>query len=165
MGGGRVDPARAAGLRGRRCGSRSSTTRPGRNDYSRAEAPAIVQGIQLYHVQGNGWNDIGYNFLVDRFGTVYEGRFGGIDRNVVGAHAQGFNTGSVGIALIGDLRHRRPAGRGGWTRSCRLLAWRLDLAHVDPLSTLQRDLVGERALRERHPRASCARSPAIVTPG
>jgi uncharacterized protein with LGFP repeats len=81
----------------------------GSNDYTRAEAPAIVKGIQLYHVQGNGWNDIGYNFLVDRFGTVYEGRFGGIDRNVVGAHALGFNTGSVGIAVIGTYGSTQPS--------------------------------------------------------
>ena len=85
----------------------------GRNDYTRAEAPAIVKGIQLFHVQGNGWNDIGYNFLVDRFGTIYEGRFGGVDRNVIGAHALGFNTESVGIALLGTYGtpHRRPRPR------------------------------------------------------
>ena len=107
----------------------------GRNGYSQAEAAAIVRGIQLYHVKGNGWNDIGYNFLVDRFGTVYEGRFGGIDRNVVGAHAQGFNTGSVGVALIGTYDTTGPPAAAE-DALARLLAWRLDLAHVDPLATL-----------------------------
>jgi len=107
----------------------------GRNDYTRAEAAAIVKGIQLYHVQGNGWNDIGYNFLVDRFGTVYEGRFGGMDRNVVGAHAQGFNTGSVGIALLGTYGTTTPSA-AAQEAIARLLAWRLDLAHVDPTAFL-----------------------------
>ncbi len=107
----------------------------GRNDYSRAEAAAIVTGIQLFHVQGNGWNDIGYNFLVDRFGTIYEGRFGGIDRNVVGAHALGFNTGSVGIALLGTYGDAKPSA-AAQDAIARLIAWRLDLAHVDPTSFL-----------------------------
>ena len=107
----------------------------GSNDYTRAQAPAIVKGIQLYHVQGNGWNDIGYNFLVDRFGTIYEGRFGGIDRNVVGAHALGFNTGSVGIALIGSYGSTQPS-KAAQDAIARLVAWRLDLAHVDPTSFL-----------------------------
>jgi hypothetical protein len=107
----------------------------GSNSYSRAEAAAIVRGIQLFHVQGNGWNDIGYNFLVDRFGTVYEGRYGGIERNVVGAHAQGFNTGSVGVALIGTYG-QAPPPQASQDALERLLAWRLDLAHVDPLTTL-----------------------------
>jgi hypothetical protein len=107
----------------------------GRNAYTRAEAPAIVKAIQLYHVQGNGWNDIGYNFLVDRFGTIYEGRYGGVDRNVVGAHARGFNTGSTGIALLGTYGSATPtpAAEAALTK---LLAWRLDVAHVDPLSLL-----------------------------
>jgi hypothetical protein len=107
----------------------------GTNGYSRAEAPAIVRGIQLFHVKGNGWNDIGYNFLVDRFGTIYEGRFGGVDRNVIGAHALGFNTGSVGIALLGTYGNTAPSA-AAQDAIARLIAWRLDLAHVDPTSTL-----------------------------
>ena len=107
----------------------------GRNAYSRAEAAAIVKGIQLYHVKSNGWNDIGYNFLVDRFGTVYEGRFGGSERNVVGAHAQGFNTGSVGIAVLGTYGGAAPS-QAAQQAVADLIAWRLDLAHVDPAGLL-----------------------------
>ncbi|HLE99011.1 MAG TPA: N-acetylmuramoyl-L-alanine amidase [Gaiellaceae bacterium] len=107
----------------------------GRNDYTRAAAPAIVKAIQLYHVQGNGWNDIGYNFLVDRFGTIYEGRFGGVDRNVVGAHAAGFNTGSVGVAVLGTYGSTS-ISKAAEDALARLLAWRLDLAHVDPTGSL-----------------------------
>jgi flagellar hook assembly protein FlgD len=107
----------------------------GHNGYTRAEAAAIVKGIQLFHVQGHGWNDIGYNFLVDRFGTIYEGRFGGVDRNVVGAHAQGFNTGSVGIALLGTYENSPPSA-AAQEAIARLIAWRLDLAHVDPTAFL-----------------------------
>jgi N-acetylmuramoyl-L-alanine amidase len=99
------------------------------------QSAAIVRGIQTYHVKGNGWNDIGYNFLVDRFGQVFEGRGGGIDRNVVGAHAEGFNTGSVGVATIGTFSGSSIASAGR-RALVRLLAWRLDLAHVDPTSRL-----------------------------
>jgi flagellar hook assembly protein FlgD len=104
----------------------------GQNNYTRAESPAIVKAIELYHVQGNGWNDIGYNYLVDRFGTIYEGRYGGIERNVVGAHALGFNTGSTGIAVLGTYGSAAPS-RAAQDALAQLLAWRLDLAHVDPL--------------------------------
>ena len=106
----------------------------GANGYTAAQAPAIVKAIQLYHVKGNGWNDIGYNFLVDRFGTVYEGRYGGIERNVVGAHAEGFNTGSVGVAVIGEYSSLAVAAKARSSLAA-LLAWRLDIAHVDPAST------------------------------
>src|ERR671919_204068 len=108
-----------------------------RNQPSYADAVrfSIVKGIQLYHVKGNGWNDIGYNFLVDRFGTVYEGRFGGIERNVVGAHARGFNTGSVGIAGLGAYSGATPS-KAAQEAVANLIAWRLDLAHVDPAGLL-----------------------------
>jgi hypothetical protein len=106
----------------------------GMNGYTRLQAPAIVRAIELYHVKGNGWNDIGYNALVDRFGTVYEGRAGGVDENVVGAHAKGFNTGSFGIAVMGDFRTVDPPA-AAVDALVRTLAWRLDLGHVDPLAT------------------------------
>jgi len=107
----------------------------GANAYTRAESAAIVRGIEIYHVKGNGWWDLGYNFLVDKYGQVFEGRYGGVDRNVVGAHTMGFNIGSVGVAVIGDY------GSSGISPAAarsleELLAWRLDVAHVDPLSTL-----------------------------
>jgi flagellar hook assembly protein FlgD len=102
---------------------------------SSAQSAAIVRGIQTYHVRGNGWDDIGYNFLVDRFGQIFEGRGGGITENVIGAHAQGFNTGSVGIAVLGTFSGSAiPAGARRALVS--LLAWRLDLAHVNPTSRL-----------------------------
>jgi hypothetical protein len=107
----------------------------GSNTYTRAQSAAIVRAIQLYHVRGNGWNDIGYNFLVDKYGQVFEGRFGGAERNVVGAHAEGFNTGSVGVALLGTYSSAQPSAQA-ITAIANLLAWRLDVGHVDPLSRL-----------------------------
>jgi hypothetical protein len=109
----------------------------GSNSYTKAQSASIVRAIELYHVQGNGWNDIGYNFLVDKYGQIFEGRYGGITRPVVGAHAQGFNSGSVGISLIGDYSATSisPAARGALVS---LIAWRLDLAHIDPLSKVVR---------------------------
>ena len=107
----------------------------GSNSYSRSQSAAIVRAIELYHVKGNGWNDIGYNFLVDRYGQVFEGRFGGVDKNVVGAHAEGFNNGSVGVAVIGTYGSAPPPA-AAQTALANLLAWRLDVAHVDPLGTL-----------------------------
>ena len=72
------------------------------NAYSCARSASIVRGIEVYHVKGNGWDDIGYNFLVDACGQVFEGRYGGIERNVIGAHSGGFNTGTVGVSMIGN---------------------------------------------------------------
>ena len=105
----------------------------GSNAYTRSQSAAIVRGIELYHVRGNGWNDIGYNFLVDKYGQVFEGRAGGIERNVIGAHAEGFNTGSTGIAVIGNYSATRISA-AAMQALVGLLAWRLDVAHVDPLS-------------------------------
>ena len=74
----------------------------GSNSYSCSESPALLRGIQAYHVHSKGWNVIGYNVLVDKCGTLYEGRRGGITRPVLGAHTYGFNTDSAGIAVLGN---------------------------------------------------------------
>jgi hypothetical protein len=107
----------------------------GSNTYTAAQSAAIVRAIQVYHVKGNGWNDLGYNFVVDKYGQVFEGRYGGVDRNVIGAHAEGFNTGSVGISLLGTYGNTKPTAKA-LDAIAALLAWRLDVAHVDPLSRL-----------------------------
>ncbi len=107
----------------------------GTNDYTPAQAAAIVRGIEVYHVKGNGWNDIGYNFLVDRYGTVYEGRGGGMTRNVIGAHSLGFNNNTVGVALIGNFTSAPPPP-AMQSALVTLLSWRLDVAHLDPASTV-----------------------------
>jgi hypothetical protein len=105
----------------------------GSNNYTPEQSAAIVRGIELYHVKGNGWNDIGYNLLVDKYGQVFEGRYGGVDRNVIGAQAEGFNTGSVGVAVLGSYGTKQIPTAATMALE-QVLAWRLDLAHVDPLS-------------------------------
>ncbi len=109
----------------------------GSNTYSASQSASIVRAIELYHVEANGWNDIGYNFLVDKYGQIFEGRYGGMTRAVIGAHALGFNVGSVGIALLGNYNSAKltSAARSALVS---LLAWRLDVAHVDPLSKVVR---------------------------
>jgi hypothetical protein len=79
------------------------------NGYSPAEAAGIMRAMHRYHAQTLGWGDLGYNVVVDRFGTVYEGRAGGFDRAVIGAHARNYNTGSFGVAVIGSFGTTLPS--------------------------------------------------------
>ena len=72
------------------------------NGYSCAQSPGIVRGIQAYQVRSRGWDDIGYNFLIDKCGTIFEGRAGGVGRSVLGAHTLGFNANASAIAVIGN---------------------------------------------------------------
>jgi hypothetical protein len=94
------------------------------NTYSPSDSAALVRGIQAYHIFSNGWCDIGYNFLVDRYGQVFEGRRGGIGRAVVGAHASGFNTGSTGVSLIGDFTNSG-VPNAAYAALVQLLTWKL----------------------------------------
>lgn len=82
----------------------------GSNDYTPEQAPGIVRAIYAYHTGALGWSDIGYNLLIDRFGTIYEGRAGGLERGVIGAHSGGFNTETFGISIIGTFMSALPPG-------------------------------------------------------
>jgi hypothetical protein len=99
------------------------------NNYSRSQSAAVVLGVCLFHRNGNGWNDMGYNFLVDRYGQVFEGRAGGIDQPVVGAQAGGFNVPSTGVSVIGDFSRVVPP-KAAMTALARLLAWKLSIHGV-----------------------------------
>ncbi len=96
----------------------------GQNNYAQGSVPGIIRGIQAYHQGPNGWDDIGYNFLVDRFGGIWEGRSGSLQQATVGAHAQGFNTGSVGISVLGDYTKASPTSVAVESVS-KVAAWRL----------------------------------------
>ncbi|MFM7064907.1 MAG: peptidoglycan recognition protein [Actinomycetes bacterium] len=105
------------------------------NTYTQAEVPSVLRSIQAYHMDGRGWSDIAYNFVVDKFGTVWEGRGGGISRPVVGAHAMGFNTSSVGIMVLGDYSQPGVVPGAATNESVsKVIGWKFALHRIDPAS-------------------------------
>lgn len=103
----------------------------GANGYSRASSPQIVRGILSHHTRTLGWADIGYNVLIDRFGQIYEGRKGGLHRNIVGAHALGFNTGTFGISVMGNHQSSQ-ASSAAQAAIMEVAAWKLGATfHTD----------------------------------
>ncbi len=110
-------------------------------DYPASDSAAIVLGIAHYHRDYNGWNDIGYNFLVDRYGQVFEGRAGGIENAVIGAQAQGWNSYSTGIACLGTFTNvtlPNPA----MDALARLIGWKLSLHGVPVLGQVTLESLG-----------------------
>jgi hypothetical protein len=118
------------------------------NDYGPQDSAAIVLAICRYHRNAKGWRDIGYNFLVDRFGQVFEGRAGGIERAVVGAQAQGYNDVSTGVANIGTFGAVAQTPEAVHAVA-RLLAWKLAL-HGAPVQG-QVTLLSRGGPSNRHP--------------
>ncbi|MCN9244111.1 peptidoglycan recognition protein [Streptomyces sp. RY43-2] len=104
------------------------------NGYKCSQAPSVIRGIYRYHVVSSGWRDIGYNFLVDKCGNIYEGRAGGVDKAVLGAHTMGFNSDSMGIAAIGAFESSTPPA-AMVNAIAKLAAWKLGLYGMDPRGT------------------------------
>ncbi|WP_245225688.1 N-acetylmuramoyl-L-alanine amidase [Streptomyces smyrnaeus] len=101
------------------------------NHYKCGQAPSIIRAMYRYHVKSSKWRDIGYNFLVDKCGTIYEGRAGGVAKPVMGAHTYGFNTNTTGIAVLGSYDKTEPSKRAV-DAIARLTGWKLGLFGVDP---------------------------------
>ncbi|MFD6455426.1 N-acetylmuramoyl-L-alanine amidase [Nocardia sp. NPDC060220] len=106
----------------------------GRNDYSRSESAGIVRAIYAYHAETLGWCDVGYNALVDQYGQIFEGRYGGLDRAVQGAHAGGFNENTAGVALMGNYENEEPSNEA-INAIGKFIGWRAKLAGIDPKGT------------------------------
>jgi hypothetical protein len=102
------------------------------NEYAPEDSAGMVLGICRFHRNSNGWDDVGYNFFVDRYGQLFEGRAGGIDQPVVGAQAQGWNSQSTGVANLGTYQDV-PQTEQALDALSRLLAWKLPL-HGAPVT-------------------------------
>jgi hypothetical protein len=104
------------------------------NTYAAADVPAILRSMYAYHAVSRGWGDIGYNVIVDKFGRAWEGRSGGLASTVVGAHAGGFNTGTVGVSMLGNYDVVAPP-TVMLEMVASVVAWKLSLYGVDPRGT------------------------------
>jgi hypothetical protein len=96
------------------------------NAYTPDQSGSIVLAMAKYHRDTNGWNDLGYNFVVDQYGQVFEGRAGGVDQAVIGAQAQGYNRLSTGIALLGTYSDV-PASEAALQAIAQLIGWKMSL--------------------------------------
>lgn len=103
----------------------------GTNAYTQEEVPVLLRGIYDFHVNGRGWNDIGYNVLVDKWGRLWEGRAGGLEEPIIGAHAAGVNSQTFGISAMGNY-DVAAAPAAMVTNIERFIAWKLGRHHVDP---------------------------------
>ncbi|MFG3101515.1 peptidoglycan recognition protein [Streptomyces sp. NPDC048182] len=101
------------------------------NGYTCAQSASVIRGIYRYHVKSMGWRDIGYNFLVDKCGKVYEGRAGGVTKPVLGAHTLGFNSDSMGVAVLGTFSSKKPSA-AAVRAVARLTAWKVGLYGMNP---------------------------------
>ncbi|MFB8218062.1 peptidoglycan recognition protein family protein [Streptomyces anulatus] len=101
------------------------------NNYTCKQAPSVLRSIYRYHVKSSGWRDFGYNFAVDKCGNIYEGRAGGVAKAVLGAHTLGFNTNTMGVAVLGTYSSTNPPA-AAVTAVSKLTAWKLGLFGANP---------------------------------
>ncbi|MEV6840191.1 peptidoglycan recognition protein [Streptomyces sp. NPDC051133] len=127
--------------------------------YACADAPRLIRHLYAGQTGARRWDDIGYNFLVDRCGTIYEGRAGGVDRPVTGAHAQGFNHRTTGIAALGTFTAGVPVPRAMTDAIAALVAWKLGMADIDPRERVR--LVSSNSL-SRYQAGTAATLPAVA---
>ncbi len=119
----------------------------GNNSYAAGqEARDLIYSICTYHVSTRGWWDIAYNFLVDRYGNIYEGRRGSLEGPIQGGHTAGFNSYSVGVAVMGNFQAGHPDGGVPTPEAIaaleEFLAWRMDFHHIPALGVVTVESLG-----------------------
>lgn len=106
-----------------------------KSNYSPDEAAAQVRNLYTYFTKGLKYSDMAYNFMVDRFGRLYEGRGGGMDKAVVGGHTAGFNDQTFAVSAVGNFQTFKPQDpemAAIIDSVSSLLAWKLSMNHRDP---------------------------------
>lgn len=133
----------------------------GTNSYSRSQSAAIVRGIYAYHTRSRGWPDIGYQFLVDRYGTVFVGRREAATDNPIGAQAGGFNTGTIGVSAMGNFETTGPTA--SMLRGLeRVLAWKAYRDHVPVTGSVSLPNAGSTDSNTRSNPGDVVRAPRIL---
>ncbi len=96
----------------------------------------VVRGIYIYHTEIREWSDIGYNYLIAQDGTIFKGRDPGNfeQDNVRGAHFCGYNTGTMGISILGDYTSVQPTEES-IESLVEILTWKLGKDSLNPLGT------------------------------
>jgi N-acetylmuramoyl-L-alanine amidase len=113
------------------------------NNYGPGDSVAMIRAIYAYHVNTLGYCDIAYNFIIDNYGRAFEGRVGGIDKPVVGAHALNHNTGTTGIAVLGTFTGVAPSGAAQGTLTD-LIRWKFKVHGVNPFEQDAAHIYGHR---------------------
>lgn len=106
----------------------------GANSYTRQQAPAIVRGIHSYHTVAMRWPDIGYQFLADKYGNIYQGRRNATVDTPIGAQAGGYNTGTIGVSALGNYQTVRPTPEL-LKAMTDVVAWKAYEYGIDPVGT------------------------------
>jgi hypothetical protein len=106
------------------------------NGYRPQDVPSLIRADYAYHVKTRGWADLGYNLLVDQYGRIWEGRRGGLGRATIGSHAQGFNVGTLGVAVLGDLTHAT-ASVAAEKALARVIGYAATTWHFDPRTSVR----------------------------
>lgn len=108
----------------------------GTNDYTCADSAGLIRAIYHYHAVDMDWGDIGYSALVDKCGTVFEGRSGGLQLPAIGAHTGGFNTSVFGISMLGTFTSVSPTD-AQLESVAAMAAWKLGGSYRNPLGTTE----------------------------
>lgn len=130
----------------------------GTNDYDCAESAALLRGVYRYHAVELGWGDVGYHALVDKCGTIFEGRRDGISEDVVGAHAAGFNSGTFGVSMMGNHVATEPTESTVDSVGA-IVGWKLDRANVPARG--RTELVSEGGGTSKYPKGERVPLPNI----